>query len=461
MKNYSNITFISPARKYLSDDKPLPPLGLGYLAAILKQDGYRIRFIDGLIQKWEKYNHEIETIKDEIICISTLVIHLKEVKRICEIIKEKDPTKKIIIGGPGLKIIPYNELFDFFNADFFVLAEAEFILPLLLKNIDNTFQLKKIKGIVYKEKESVKYTGQSPPISNIDEIPLPDRDLLNVLKYLKIWKDNTGLSCTDMISSRGCPFSCAFCDKAYAGSKIRYHSVEYVLNEMQEIMEKHKPDDLYIVDDLFLFDHKRTKKICEGVKERNIEMSWGGHARVDTLNRDILSTIRDAGCNELNFGIETGNPTILKQLGKKFTYDQVEKAFKLCHEFDIDPGAYFMVGIPGTTRDDLEKTKKLISRIKPAMIILSYLTPYPGTKMYEDMKQYIDSNDYSQWDDFNRTILNYKFEIDPYEEYQEIMDFYINEVATTTKIKPWFKETIINQRGGQLYDTQYRNGELI
>jgi radical SAM superfamily enzyme YgiQ (UPF0313 family) len=230
---------------------------------------------------------------------------------------------------------------------------------------------------------------------------------------------------------------------------------------MQEIMEKYKPDDLYIVDDLFLFDHKRTKKICEGVKERNIEMSWGGHARVDTLNRDILSTIRDAGCNELNFGIETGNPTILKQLGKKFTYDQVEKAFKLCHEFDIDPGAYFMVGIPGTTRDDLEKTKKLISRIKPAMIILSYLTPYPGTKMYEDMKQYIDSNDYSQWDDFNRTILNYKFEIDPYEEYQEIMDFYINEVATTTKIKPWFKETIINQRGGQLYDTQYRNGELI
>lgn len=442
MSDQKNIVFIHPQVEFFGNRTPFPPLGIGYLGAALKKEGHQVRLIDGLILDSEEYEKQIENIeKDEIVCISTLLIHLKEAKRICKKIKESNPESTIIVGGVGIKTMTKGELFDKFRADYFVKEEGEKILPRLLKNLDQPEELKKIRGILFERDGKPVHTGKNKPIEDLDKIPHPDRELLNVKEYLKIWKENVGSSCADVLTSRGCPFSCSFCSKGYGGEKIRFHSAEYVVNEIENVINKYGPDEIYIVDDLFIVNRKRIIDICEKMKKRGIDIPWGAQARVDTINKEILEKIHEVGCYELNFGVETGSTQIQKSLNKGFSLDQVRKAFELCHEVGIEPGAYFMVGIPGVKRKDIEKTKKLISEIKPSFIVLSYFTPYPGTKMYEKYKEYIGNEDYTNWDDFERSILNYDFDVKPDQEYDELMSHYVNSVAPKApKVQNWFKE---------------------
>jgi radical SAM superfamily enzyme YgiQ (UPF0313 family) len=445
MREHDDIVFIYPKVKYFASKTPFPHLNIGYLGAILKGKGYSVRLIDGLILSKKKYESQIKQIKEGIVCISTLLIHLNEVKRICSIIKKRDPSIKIIIGGVGLKCVITEHLFDDFNADFFIIGEAEYSLPMLIDNLQNPEHIKLVEGVFFKKGKKVIFTKKPKEIKDLDEIPHPDRELINAKTYQELWKEIFGNSCTFMITSRGCPYSCIFCDHGYAGRHVRLHSSNYVVDEIQQIIEKYNPDELFINDDLFLIDKKRVKKICEELKRRKLDITWGIQARVDSIDREILQIIKKAGCVELVFGVETGSPRLLSFLNKGFTIDQVENAFRLCHEIGgINPGTFILVGIPGGTRKDIELTKKLISKIKPSHIMPSYLTPYPGTKIYDLLKDNIKNQDYSNWDDFQRTIIDYNFEVAPETEYNELIEYYYNSVVPTLqRVEPCFTKLFI------------------
>ncbi len=425
-----DVTFIYPKSPYLMKRTPFPPLGIGYLSSLLKKRDHSVEMVDGLISSEHEYKASLEKIKGDIIGISVSIIQLGELKRLCRWLKQTYPESTVIVGGPGVKCIEVKNSFSDYDADIFVVGEGEETFVTLVESIiSGKYQeYKSIPGLYYRVDGAIQYSGPPLVIQDLDSIPFPDRELINVSEYLRIWKKNVDLACTDLLSSRGCPFSCIFCDKGFFGNNIRFHSGKYVVDEMETIVREYNAEELYFVDDLFLINRKRITRICEELHERDLHIRWGGHGRVNLIDEEIVRMVYDAGCREINFGVESGSERIITYLKKGLTFDQVERAFELCHKYNIACGAYFMVGIPGETREDIELTKKIIKKIRPSFINVSFLTPYPGTELHTMLEDTIGDVDYSEWDDLQKSVLNHDFEVDPQVSHDEIIQWFIDEV---------------------------------
>ncbi|MBU7028568.1 MAG: B12-binding domain-containing radical SAM protein [Theionarchaea archaeon] len=436
-----DVTFIYPQSPYLMKKTPFPPLGIGYLSSLLKERDYSVELVDGLISSEEEYRKSLGNIKGDIIGISVSIVQLGELKRLCKWLNQAYPESTVIVGGPGVKCIEVKNSFTDYDADIFVVGEGEETCVNLVDALISGEQYESIPGLYYRSNGDIRYSGAPGVVQDLDSIPFPDRDLINVSEYLRIWKENVDLACTDLLSSRGCPYSCIFCDKGFFGSNIRFHSGKYVVDEMETIVKEYNAEELYFVDDLFLINKERITTICEEIHERDLHIRWGGHGRVNLIDEETIKMVYDAGCREINFGVESGSERIIKYLKKGLTFDQVERAFELCHKYDIACGAYFMVGIPGETREDIELTKKIIKKIRPSFINVSFLTPYPGTRLYEMLEDMIGDVDYSEWDDLQKSVLNYDFEVNPKVSHKEVIQWFIDEVdPSRMDFNIYFKE---------------------
>ena len=382
-------TFIFPKMGWKFERTPYPPLGIGYLASVLKEKGWEVEVIDGQILTFKDYERKIREIKEGVVGISITIKQIKEAERIVKIIKNINPEIPIVVGGPGVVVIEMG--LSSLKVDLIVKGEAEL-------EIDEIFK----KAIEEKNKETQTpeiIRGQFP--LDLNALPFPDREILKTREYLNVWKRNTGMTSISMISSRGCPFSCIFCDKYISGRKFRARSPANVVDEMEYLAEKYQPDDIFFYDDLFVYDRERVIEICQEIKKRKLEVFWSAQARVDRIDEEMLKEMKRAGCKELYFGVESGSDRILKYLKKGFKRVQIIEAFNLCHQIGIRPGMYLIVGIPGETREDIEATKSLIVECRPYLLNFSYLMPFPGTVLFKKTRQWIKSFDFSQWDEMN------------------------------------------------------------
>jgi radical SAM superfamily enzyme YgiQ (UPF0313 family) len=294
-------------------------------------------------------------------------------------VKKINPKIKTVIGGPHPTLDPAGVIDAGF--DFAVMGEGEATILELAQALRGGCW-DKVKGIAYRQEDSqVKINDPAPFIQDLDAVPLIDRSLLNYSRYFTF----------GIMATRGCPFLCSFCkpmqDKLF-GNRIRRRSIKNIVDEIEILHRMDRRKVIYFKDD--------TLTICQPdwfrdfgleLKQRNLKLKWGCNARVDTVDREKLEAMKEAGCVGLAFGVESGSQKILDFYRKGIKVAQTIEAFALCRKLKLQTLAFVMLGAPIETRQDMDQTYALMRRIKPDLWYLFIATPFPGNYLHEYAKQ--------------------------------------------------------------------------
>lgn len=385
--------------KYVDEERGYnPPLGIMYVAAYAeKYTDNKIEIIDILAEEldYASFEREILIRKPDVVGITAMTFTLIDVMIIAKIIKKIDNNIKIVLGGPHVHIYP-NETINIPEIDYLVLGEGEITFTELLQNIDNYENLKNIKGLVFKHNGEIINTGYRDLIKNLDDIPFPARHLTKVELYNSLLSKHS--STTIMMTSRGCPYRCIFCDRPHLGKVFRARSAENVVDEMQECIDM-GIGEFILYDDTFTIDRQRVLDVCQLIDKRGLDISWDIRARVNTVDKEMLTRLKRAGCERIHYGIESANPEILKILRKGITIPEVEKVFKITKGLGIETLAYFMIGSPTETREQILNTINYAKKLDPDYVHFSITTPFPGTELYfMGLREGLFKHDY--WKEF-------------------------------------------------------------
>ena len=381
------------------------PLNLAYIASLLRKEinknDISIDLLDAnasnySLQKLKK--HIIKTKPDILIIDSINSSYVSDVY-IAKLIKNLMQNIEVIFTG----IFATSNWFTVMKEkiiDLVIVGEPELTSLELLKNrIYKSPPLHTIKGVVWRGDDGkIIKNHERPLIQNLDELPFPARDLLPLKKY----KQPLGKyhPATDIKTSRGCIHNCLFC-----GSKITYkrkwrgRSPKNVVDEMQEIKEKYKINEIWVMEDQFLSNRGRALEICNEIIRRNLDISWVFNCRVNEVDLHLLRKLKKAGCHRIDYGIESANDKIRKILRKGITKEMIKNAFKLTKEAGIRTGALVVTGFPGETWKTVKETAKFIKEIDVDIAICHIATPYPGTDFYNVAKR-------NKWI-INRNLGNY------------------------------------------------------
>ena len=376
----------------------LPPLGILYISAFLKKKAiHAVNFLDmaaGNISVLELEDIIIEK-RPALIGIYTSTFNLPDVFLTAQRIKKIDPNIHITLGGPHVNIYPEETLLNS-DIDSIVTGEGEIAFSELADALENNISLSNVKGILYRDRVSVIKTSPPELIENLDILPFPDRKNLYLKRYYNTLSPDS--ISTTMISSRGCPYDCIFCYHAHMGKGVRFRSSNNVVSEMEECASL-GIRDIFFIDDVFTLNKKRTFEICNEIIERKLNIKWSIRTRVDSVDISMLKKLKAAGCERIQFGIEAGTSQILSILNKEITLAQAEEAFRLAKEEGIETLAYFMIGSPTETRDQILETIDFAIRLNPDYAHFSITMPFPDTELYKiGLERNIFRNDF--WREF-------------------------------------------------------------
>jgi len=354
----------------------VPPLGLGYIAAVLKRNGFEAKIFD-LNVETSSLKEFLSLEKPEIVGVSCVVTSARQTFEITRKLKILLPECFIVVGGPYPTIMGEHLLARHGEIDAAIVGEGEFTILELFERLQNEQGLDGINGLIFRDKNKVKHNPPRNPIEPLDSLPFPAREKLP----MRLYGENAGV----IFTSRGCPFQCIFCSRPVFGRKWRGHSPEYVLKEIEHMRRHYGIRYLSFLDDNFTFDLERAEKILDRINAKKWRLGlyfWNG-IRVDHVTRGLLLKMKRAGCTAINYGVESVDPNVLANIEKGISLDQVEKAIRLTREFGIKANAFLMVGNPGDNMEVVEKVKNFIERVKVDGVHLSMATPLPGTKFWD------------------------------------------------------------------------------
>lgn len=331
----------------------LPLTSFGYLASIFKRDGHQV-----------KYRRSGVPDCDLVIIFSSIVDYKNEI-RAAQTIKQHTKAKVGFIGP-------------------FASAKPEVFLPhcaFVIKGEPEEAAIKISQG------EIPNGLVQSNPIEDLDNLPFPRWDIfpINEFSYFPSLKRKPFLT---ILSSRGCPLACGYyCPYVFAqGNKWRGRSVSNVVEEIKYLKEKYNIKSLMFRDPMFTFDKERARKIAEGIIKNNINIQWGCETHLDYLDENLLEIFYESGLRTIEVGIESRDRAV------------VDRILNFCHKLGIKVSAFYILGMPDDTEESINETINYANRLNTSGAQFSILTPYPGTRLYEDVKAKINGND---WQDFN------------------------------------------------------------
>ena len=384
-----------------------PPLNLGYLAAYLIKHGHEVEIWDYEVESItdDGFIKRIRQVQPDMIGFSCMTPTIINGHKMAYLVKKNFPNILTLIGGPHSTALPEKTLEDFSYFDIVVVGEGEETLLEFCHAKKNKQSFEDILGLAYRDKDGIKKTGKRPLIENLDKLPFPSRDLLDLETMRKghISRGiNNRLKSTEIYTSRGCPVGCFFCAIGVTmGLRTRFRSPENVLAEVEECIRKYDIDHFAIADDTFTLDQDRAIKICQGFKKLGVRSWHCEGTRVTAVTLEVLRIMAETGCQKISLGVESGSPRILELIGKKITTEQVRNAFKWAREAGIKliEGSYIIGSHPSETLDDLQMSLDLIKETKPDLISVTMIVPYPGTRAYDLMKQkgYIFTEDWEKF----------------------------------------------------------------
>ena len=377
----------------------VPPLGLAYLAAVLENDGHSVRIIDAptLNLSLSQIGRELEHDQPDIVGVTSTTPTIYEALSVIRKAKRVCPNAVTVVGGPHASFFAAETLKECKELDVVCRGEGERTTVELAQAIERKEGLSKVKGIIFRSGDNIVETTPQPWIKDLDSLPFPARHLLPMDKYTILGKRST---IGNIISSRGCPFNCAFCASSLLFGRIfRARSPKNVVDEMEQLIYGYHPETIEFSDDLFTLDKKRTEAICDEIKRRGLDIAWACSSRVDTISRALLQKMKRAGCMLIYYGVESGSQRILNLMKKHVRIEQIVKAIRWTKEVGIETLASFIIGFPGETREDVEKTIAFAKKLDTDYAQFSFATPYPGTELYRLAKEkgLLLTEDWSQY----------------------------------------------------------------
>lgn len=364
------------------DDGFYPSLGLLYIASYLeKYSSHTVEVLDAVVEQITSYDaleERIRKSKPDIVGIQMLTFTARDALLTAKTIKKIDKNIRVVVGGPHPNIY-VNETIAFDEIDIIVLGEGEKIFTDLVNRLSNSEDISGMPGIALKSNGTVIINDQKGYIEDLDSLPFPARHLVPYEKYYSILGNHATF--TTMVSSRGCPFRCLFCDRAYHGKIYRKRSAENVVREMTEC-EKLGIQEIDFQDDLFTFKKDRVLEICDLLIAQKSKLKWNVRARVDTLDKVMIKRMAEAGCQRMYIGIEAGTPEIQKVLRKNIDLDKARLVFKWARDYNISTLAYLIIGSPQETRELILRSIKYTIKLDPDFTHIGIMTPYPYTDLY-------------------------------------------------------------------------------
>ena len=371
----------------------LPHLGLLMLGAVLREADYTVRVVDASAQglSYEQTLEETKKFKPHIIALTAVTPSLLKTVKLAEMMKKVFPAVPIVIGGPHFTAVPEQTLLDYPVFDYGVVGEGENTLKELVETLSADKTPLDVSGVAFRENGKVIFGAPRPVIKDLDSLPFPAWDFLDefpghyhpaLFKYKK-------LPSTQIISARGCPNKCIFCDTSVFSRQIRFHSSEYVLEMIAYLVKRFGVKEIIFEDDQFLIKRERVAEICEGLLKANWGISWCCSGRVNSVNDiELLKLMKRSGCWQVSYGIESGSQEILDFAKKGITTKQIVNAVRLTNEAGILSKGYFIFGLPQETEQSMRNTINFAKGISLNDMSAFILTPFPGSEMYDVAEKY-------------------------------------------------------------------------
>ena len=341
--------------------------------------------------------------RPRIVGISTTTLGIPSSIITANIIKETSPECFIVVGGPGPTITPH-EYKEIPSVDAIVSGEGEFSMLDIASTVlgNRKTALSEIDGIYYRSSSGqLEFTRPRKQIDDLDTIPFPDRTrhfYMNGTPGEHFYTNSSWLH-----FSRGCPYGCKFCSTRNTWGKhgFRMRSLESSFEEIRYLYNTYNQRKFCIYDDLFTVSTERVMHFCEKIRKEHIDISWEFLSRIDRLSLPLIRAVKDAGCRRIQIGVETASERLLELSGKKTTLLQIRDAASLLHAENLDFLAFFIIGFPSETKDEILDTLAFIDEIKPHYVDLSAFTPFPGTDYYEELKKEGKITRLLPWDNYN------------------------------------------------------------
>lgn len=366
------------------------PLGLAYLAASIQQKtNHDVEIIDAAVMN---YTHEqlkecVLLSKPAVVGIMMLTPMYFRAQEVVRLVRQVLPDSTIIVGGPHVTIFPSETMEENPEIDYAVVGEGEITIVELLSAIEGKKKAGEVKGIAHRAHGKIEMTLQRPFIQNLDEIPLPARDLLPMKKYTPAPTYYRELPSHIVLTSRGCPFHCTYCSKVF-GKTYRFHSIKRIMEEVNLLISRYKAKEIIFRDDTFTINQNHVKELCKKLIDSGVskKIRWTCMTRVNLVNPELLKLMKKAGCWSIHYGVESGSQRLLDLIEKGITLEQVRNAVKWTKEAGIEVKAFFMIGLPSETKEESLQTMAFTKELDPDWIQVTITVPYPGTKLFEIAK---------------------------------------------------------------------------
>ena len=359
------------------------PLGLAYVAAVLERAGISFDLLDAnaLGMGMEDIIAHIRKKRPAAVGATVMTSMLAAGRHLADAVMNRPSPPLLIFGGPHATIAP-EETIERGGADICVRGEGEeTVLDLMAHLGEGAGGWARVSGISFRDGGKVIHAHDRPLIRDLDSIPFPARHLLPMERYQTIHTGRKRFA--TIMTSRGCPGKCMFCYRPF-GRNLRYRSLENVMEEVRELVERCRVEEISILDDAFTLDRERVVEFCEKVLSSGLRFAWrlGNGTRVDLIDEELLRLMKKVGCYEVAFGIESGDDEVLRKIGKEITTAQVEKAFAAAKKVGMETIGFFMIGHPFDTIATMKKTIDFAIKLDPTYAQFTMSTPLPGTALW-------------------------------------------------------------------------------
>ncbi len=391
-----------------------PSFGLLCLAAVARRAGSAVAVVEASARNLspEAALQEVVAFKPDVVGFTATTSEIVQAADLARRVKMALPQVLTVIGGCHVTALPEDTLRSFPAFDMAVIGEGEETLCEMLQRMSGGERCPAVEGAVVRDGDAVRRMGARPLIHELDSLPLPAWELL--AGFPRDFHPSPGRirrwPCASVVFTRGCPNQCVFCDRSVFGNRCRAYTPAYAVELVRDLHDRHGVRELLIEDDTFVLSKDRVREFCERLIGRRIGISWSCLGRADRVDPDLLKLMRKAGCWHISYGVESGDPDILKAMHKRLDVDQIRMAIRWSREAGLRTKGFFIVGFPGETQQSLAKTKALACSLALDDISVMQMTPFPGSELYEMAERHgIFERDWRKMNVLNTVFIPHGF----------------------------------------------------